>query len=268
MNINSKLSTIAVSSSLILHILLVMLLLLVHVQANRPLTEYIEVDLVAEPPLDTHDAGARVGQASPEPAQESVVPPLAKVAAHPSPMPVPASEAPPNPSLIKAGPVVKNTATPVSSAKNEPANTTQPAPPVSTSRNVENPVIKAAVTSLTALSGIGQSGIGPETSGTGQGSGGDQNKIQGPVARRGVRQRIEPVYPESARRAGLEDDVELWFWVDPEGNVISVEPETKSGYFDEAAMRAMRSWKFAALDPRLPRNDQWGKVTIRFRLEH
>lgn len=132
----------------------------------------------------------------------------------------------------------------------------------------EHPGVKSAIQAIASLAGI-TNGQGVLETGESLSSKGDSpGQIEGQVAKRGIRTRVEPRYPENARRTGAQADVELLFWVDPDGNVISVEPETKSGEFDESAMVALRSWKFAPLDPRFSRKDQWGKVTMKFRLEH
>jgi TonB family protein len=55
-----------------------------------------------------------------------------------------------------------------------------------------------------------------------------------------------PQYPESARKRGIEGWVELAFTVQPNGSVDDVEVRNASpaDVFDDAAMRAVRQWKF------------------------
>jgi protein TonB len=55
-----------------------------------------------------------------------------------------------------------------------------------------------------------------------------------------------PQYPESARKRGIEGWVELAFTVMPNGSVDDVEVRNASpaNVFDDAAIRAVRQWKF------------------------
>jgi TonB family protein len=55
-----------------------------------------------------------------------------------------------------------------------------------------------------------------------------------------------PQYPESARKRGIEGWVELAFTVMPNGSVDDVEVRNASPaeVFDDAAIRAVRQWKF------------------------
>ena len=55
-----------------------------------------------------------------------------------------------------------------------------------------------------------------------------------------------PQYPESARKRGIEGWVELAFTVQPNGSVDDVEVRNASpaDVFDDAAIRAVRQWKF------------------------
>ena len=57
---------------------------------------------------------------------------------------------------------------------------------------------------------------------------------------------IQPVYPESARKRGVEGWVELAFTVTPNGTVEDVEVRNASpaDVFDDAAVRAIRGWRF------------------------
>lgn len=57
---------------------------------------------------------------------------------------------------------------------------------------------------------------------------------------------VQPVYPESARKRGIEGWVELAFTVQPNGSVDEVEVRNASpaDVFDEAAVRAIRQWRF------------------------
>ncbi|HKM67893.1 MAG TPA: energy transducer TonB [Candidatus Acidoferrum sp.] len=54
-----------------------------------------------------------------------------------------------------------------------------------------------------------------------------------------------PPYPETARAAGIQGDVDLFITVAPSGNVIGVRVvKSVDSAIDEAAVTAVRSWKF------------------------
>jgi TonB family protein len=63
-----------------------------------------------------------------------------------------------------------------------------------------------------------------------------------------------PPYPEEARKAGIEGDLELVITVSPHGEVVGA-PVTKSvdSVIDEAALDTVRTWKF-----KVTRGEQWG----------
>ncbi len=57
--------------------------------------------------------------------------------------------------------------------------------------------------------------------------------------------RVEPEYPDVARRAGLEGDVFVLMVVDEHGNVISAQVvKSTNPIFNEAALKAVRQWKY------------------------
>ena len=55
---------------------------------------------------------------------------------------------------------------------------------------------------------------------------------------------VEPVYPEIARRAGISGVVILEAVIDPRGNVTDVNVLRSIPLLDEAAMEAVRQWKY------------------------
>jgi len=55
---------------------------------------------------------------------------------------------------------------------------------------------------------------------------------------------VEPVYPEIARRAGVSGAVILEAVIDPNGNVTNVNVLRSIPLLDEAAMGAVRQWKY------------------------
>jgi protein TonB len=80
--------------------------------------------------------------------------------------------------------------------------------------------------------------------------------------------QTRPVYPESARRAGLEGVSTLRFEVRADGTVgaIAVERSAGFGELDRAAVAAVRTWRF---EPARRGNDAvavWVTLPVRFEL--
>lgn len=77
---------------------------------------------------------------------------------------------------------------------------------------------------------------------------------------------VAPQYPQSARERGIEGHVELSFTVDPDGTVESptVTAAQPPGVFDQAALAAVRRWRYAA-DPQ--RSPQTVEDRVEFMLE-
>jgi TonB family protein len=93
--------------------------------------------------------------------------------------------------------------------------------------------------------------------------------LKGPVADRPILSYVAPVYPEWAKREGVEATVQLYFEVLPAGQVKeSILVEKTSGFedFDQNAIRALRTWKFEALGPG-GTGEQWGSITMKYRLD-
>ena len=89
--------------------------------------------------------------------------------------------------------------------------------------------------------------------------------LEGPVAR--FRKVIfKPKLPEAALRQATE--IKLKFWVRPDGTVSRIEPLIIS---DLSLVRIaevyLQAWRFNTLSPDLPQKEQWGTITIRFRLK-
>src|SRR5690606_7274864 len=56
--------------------------------------------------------------------------------------------------------------------------------------------------------------------------------------------------------------------VDPHGRIIGTRPILKaSPALEQSIQRALRSWRFNALPPNAPAQNQTGTITFRFRLE-
>ena len=92
--------------------------------------------------------------------------------------------------------------------------------------------------------------------------------LLGPVANRKLLKYSTPVYPDWAKREGVEGSVRLYFIVGEDGRVKdNIVVEKTSGYpdFDANANTALTSWLFEPL-PRNQVGDQWGEITFHFRL--
>ncbi len=93
--------------------------------------------------------------------------------------------------------------------------------------------------------------------------------ISGPVSKRVIIRPVKPKYPAWAEEKGVEGEVELKFWVAPEGMVTSVELTRTSGYpdFDSRAMEALKKWLFSPLGKNEEQKAQWGTITIKYSLK-
>lgn len=80
--------------------------------------------------------------------------------------------------------------------------------------------------------------------------------------------RVEPTYPSASRRAGEEGTVRLKVLVDEKGRPRDVMVATSSGFarLDEAAMQAVRKWRFHAATDGTNPISAWTQVAITFRL--
>lgn len=77
---------------------------------------------------------------------------------------------------------------------------------------------------------------------------------------------ITPIYPDAARKRGVEGWVELVFTVMPNGTVDDVEVRNASPaeVFDEAAIKALRQWRFEPIVRNGERVSQRAMVRLRF----
>lgn len=80
--------------------------------------------------------------------------------------------------------------------------------------------------------------------------------------------RVEPAYPPASRRAGEEGTVRLRILVDERGVPRDVQVAQGSGFarLDQAAMEAVRKWRFAAATSGSQAITAWTQVSITFRL--
>ena len=83
-----------------------------------------------------------------------------------------------------------------------------------------------------------------------------------------VSRRVDPTYPPSARRAGEEGSVQLRILVDERGLPGEVQIVKSSGFarLDQAAIDAVRRWRFVAATNGSQSVVAWTQVAITFRL--
>ncbi|MFC1501338.1 TonB family protein [Elusimicrobiota bacterium] len=95
-------------------------------------------------------------------------------------------------------------------------------------------------------------------------------EITGPLEHREVMASFVPPYPDWAKEEGIEADVAIRFYVNAQGIVDDDMMVTMtSGYsqLDALCKTYLKRWKFAPLGIAEPQVDQWGIITMRFRLE-
>jgi TonB family protein len=116
-------------------------------------------------------------------------------------------------------------------------------------------------------SGFGSSGNGfGRGDGNGTGTGSSAKGISLTQAR--YRDTPKPIYPENARREGYEGRVVLRVLIDNQGKAKSVELNTSSGSkaLDQAAIDAIKRWRFHPAYAGDTPVDSWVNVPIDFRL--
>ena len=81
--------------------------------------------------------------------------------------------------------------------------------------------------------------------------------------------RVEPTYPATSRRLGEEGSVLLRVFVDEAGRPQQVLVDRSSGFprLDEAALRAVKRWRFRPAVSGSGPVGTWSRVTITFRLQ-
>ena len=127
---------------------------------------------------------------------------------------------------------------------------TQPSPPAS-GGNVETAALKGSQTTVNPSSNPGV--------GVGAASGTALRPLPGNPA---------PRYPRLARERGWQGRVMIEVAVLNDGTVNNAEVEQSSGYraLDQAALRAVRRWRFAVADSNLPPHGAVVRVPITFKL--
>jgi len=94
------------------------------------------------------------------------------------------------------------------------------------------------------------------------------SELAGPIADRAVLRHATPIYPEWAKRDGVEAQVTLYFIVRADGSVkenILVQKTAGFGDFDDSARAALAAWRFEPLRGGRT-GEQWGTITFHFRL--
>lgn len=131
----------------------------------------------------------------------------------------------------------------------------------------------SALAPASALSGVPSTGAG-NTPAAPQGGGMNARRtmagasLAGPIADRTILHYVTPVYPDWAKRDGVEGAVTLHFVVRADGSVkenVLVQKTAGFGELDDNARTALREWRFEPL--RSGRTgEQWGSITFHFRL--
>lgn len=93
-------------------------------------------------------------------------------------------------------------------------------------------------------------------------------ELFGPIENRNILYAEIPEYPAWAQSSGIEEEIRMKFWVDPEGNVNNITVIKKSSYFafESLAKDALAKWKFSPLDKNVQQIQQWGEIVVKFML--
>jgi TonB family protein len=88
--------------------------------------------------------------------------------------------------------------------------------------------------------------------------------IRGPLATRKILERPRP--PQVKVR--MEGEIELIFWVSPEGMVDRVVPTIKGdAELERIAIQYLRQWRFVPLSKDQPQVEQWGTIPMKFKFQ-
>jgi len=79
---------------------------------------------------------------------------------------------------------------------------------------------------------------------------------------------VRPVYPDSARRAGIQGTTLLRIHIEMDGRVSDVSVERSAGHqgLDEAAADAVRRWRFEPAQNSTGAVSVWALVPVEFRI--
>jgi len=92
--------------------------------------------------------------------------------------------------------------------------------------------------------------------------------LAGPIADRAILQSVTPVYPEWAKKDGVEGAVTIYFVVRADGSVkenVMVQKTAGFSDFDDNARAAILAWRFEPLHGGRT-GEQWGTITFAYRL--
>jgi TonB family protein len=88
--------------------------------------------------------------------------------------------------------------------------------------------------------------------------------IKGPLATRRIQER--PALPQVKVR--VEAEIELTFWVTPNGTVDRAIPSVKGDTeLERIAIQYLKQWRFAALPKDEPQVEEWGIIAVKFKLQ-
>ncbi len=88
--------------------------------------------------------------------------------------------------------------------------------------------------------------------------------IKGPVAARKILER--PALPQIKVR--VETEIELTFWVLPNGVVDRAIPSVKGdAELERLAIQYLKQWRFAPLPKDQPQVEEWGMIPVKFKLQ-
>jgi len=185
--------------------------------------------------------------------EQLVTPPLPSPPAREVTAPEPPAQAPPSP---------PQTAVAVESLKaSEPDRSgTQPSTAAGESTSID--AQPSRVPQERAGEGAGRSAVASRTPDSAPG---------GPIVRAARPKggyQVRPVYPESARRAGIQGTTLLRIHIEVDGHVSAVSVQRSAGHqsLDEAAAEAVRRWRFEpALNSSGPVS-MWAVVPVEFRI--
>ena len=123
---------------------------------------------------------------------------------------------------------------------------------------------KEAPTNIKTTAGLGHIGV----AGTPNGSA----NIEGELAARTIKRQVNPIYPEWAKKQGIEATIRFRLTVLPNGLLKEddLQIEQTSGYreLDRVVYDALIQWEFQPLPPEIPQGDQSGVITFSFSLKN
>lgn len=130
----------------------------------------------------------------------------------------------------------------------QPLATNEPVPEVQFEEAVIPPTDVPAPPSATAIAGSQQQGA--------------------PAQDLKTANRVDPTYPPASRRAGEQGTVRLKVLVDTSGRASNVQVTQTSGFprLDQAAMEAVRKWRFVAATDGTSKIQAYTQVAVTFKL--